>query len=105
MAIATDGTIALTGSSAGETIAGVPLSCGTADASHAFAMTLDADGNVRWSRCLPAEFAAGLAVAWRGTGELVLAGTFSGALDMGTTRLESDDLSGFVAAVRPACTK
>lgn len=105
IALATDGTIAVTGISAGATIAGVPASCGTADASHAFAMTLDPDGTVRWSRCFPAEFAAGLAVAWRGNDELVLAGTFSGALDLGTTRLESDNLSGFVAAVRPACTK
>ena len=105
IALATDGTIAVTGISGGATIAGVPAACGAADASHAFAMTLDADGTVRWSRCFPAEFAAGLAVAWRNNDELVLSGTFSGALEIGTSGLASDNLSGFVAAVRPACTK
>jgi hypothetical protein len=105
LAIATNGTIAITGISSGATIAGLPGACGAADASHAFAMTLEAGGHVRWSRCFPAEFAAGLSVAWRDNEELVLAGTFSGAIEIGETRLETDDLSGFVAAVRPACPK
>ncbi|MDQ3338421.1 MAG: hypothetical protein M4D80_24915 [Myxococcota bacterium] len=105
LAVSTDGTIAITGISAGATIAGMPAACGLADASHAFAMTLDADGHVRWSRCFPADFAAGLSVSWRGSDELVLAGTFSGVLEIGDARLESENLSGFVVAVRPACTK
>ena len=103
LAVATDGTIAITGISAGATLAGSPGACGTADASHAFAATLDPDGGrVRWSRCFAADFAAGFSIAFRDTDELVIAGTFSGAFDLG---LASENLSGFVAALRPACTK
>jgi len=105
LAIASDGTIGITGSASGETVAGSPAACGGADASHAFATTFDPDGHVRWSRCFPAEFAAGLSAAFRGTDELVVAGTFSGVLELGTTRLASDSLSGFVAGVRPTCIK
>lgn len=105
LAIANDGAIAITGSASGETLAGSPAACGGAEASHAFATTFDPDGHVRWSRCFPAEFAAGLSVAFRGTEELVLAGTFSGTLELGSTRLASENLSGFVAGVRPTCVE
>jgi hypothetical protein len=101
LAVASDGTIAITGISSGGTVAGTPAACGSGDASHAFAMTLDPDGRVRWSRCFAAEFAAGLSIAVSDD-MLVIAGTFSGALDLG---LASEDLSGFVAGVRPTCAK
>ena len=104
LAIAADGTIGITGISSGETDATVPAACGGSDTSNAFATLLDPDGRIRWSACLPASsYSAGLSVAWRGTDELVLAGTFDGTLDIGTRRLESENLSGFVAVVLPAC--
>lgn len=103
LAIATDGTIAIAGLSAGATDPGTPAACGAEDASHAFATTLDPGGRVRWTHCFPAGFAAVLSAAFRDPTELVLAGTFMGTLELGTAQLASEDLSGFVAGVRPTC--
>ncbi len=102
LAIGDAGEIALAGTATGGTVTGDPAACGDGDASHAFATTLDAGGDVRWTACFAADFAAALGLAWRGD-DVVLAGTFAGTLGIGAQTLAADGLAGFVAGVRPTC--
>jgi hypothetical protein len=104
LAVDGDGTIAITGISSGATDPSLPGACGTETLSAAFATTFDPDGRPRWSACFPADsFSTGLSVAWRQPGELVVAGRFDGNFEIGDAHLESEDLTGFVAVLRPRC--
>lgn len=104
-ALAVGDAVAITGISSGATDPSLPGACGSDASSSAFAATFDpADGRPRWSACFPAgEFSAGLSIAWRSVDELVVAGTFDGALEIGSAQLVSEGLGGFVAGLRPSC--
>jgi hypothetical protein len=104
LAIADDGTIAITGISSGATDPALPGACGSESQSVAFATTFDPDGRPRWNACFPADtFSTGLSVAWRQSGELVITGRFDGNLEIGDEHLASEELTGFVVVLRPRC--